>query len=116
MSDFVKPWELPKKEEEKKEPDFVPFSEAFPPARDEISDAPADEAGIQSYEVKEEEKPELKGLASVYAEDDIDKQKKKCLEEITKILRKHDGMESNIDLKHEYWDLTALYRKLYANP
>lgn len=112
MSDFVKPWELPKKEEEKKEPDFVPFSEAFPPASEDVTD----EAGIQSYEVKEEEKPELKGLASVYAEDDIDKQKKKCLEEITKILRKHDGMESNIDLKHEYWDLTALYRKLYANP
>lgn len=66
----------------------------------------------------EEQPPakELSGLAAVYAEDDPEKQKKQCLKEIDKILKKHDGMESNIGLKDEYWDLTALYRQLNQNP
>lgn len=97
--EFNKPWEVPASNPPEEQP--------------QISDA---EVASATEVTRVEEPKELEGLAAVYAEDDIEKQKEKCLKEIGKVLEKHDGMESNISLKDEYWDLTALYRKLTANP
>ena len=65
---------------------------------------------------KKEPEKELEGLTAVYAEKDVEKQKKLCIREINKILKENDGLESNIGINSEYWDLTALHRKLSATP
>lgn len=102
---------------------FNPFAKPEEPVADILAGTPAESptdepavlgAGSRSTEMPEE--PELTGLAAVYVEKEEDKQKVKCLEEIGKILKKHGGMESNVGLNDEYWDLTALYRKFNANP
>ena len=55
--------------------------------------------GAAVSEEKEEAKPELT-------------EKEKMLVRIQEILGEHNGMESNIPVSHEYWDLTNRYRGL----
>lgn len=39
-----------------------------------------------------------------------EKEKGELLEKIGKILKEHDGLESNVPLDHEYWGLLNRYR------
>ena len=38
--------------------------------------------------------------------------KSEVLRQITNILARHDGLESNIPITHEYWELTNKYRTM----
>jgi hypothetical protein len=107
MSDWPNPFDKPVDLNNKEETP-VDFTVDPPnPATAEITDAELKTA-------VDLDEPET--IASIKEEEDRDKQKAKTLESIGKILKKFNGMESNIPVKHEYWDLIALYRSLNANP
>lgn len=53
-------------------------------------------------------------IASPKVEEVVEETAEDVLKKIQGHLKEHDGMESNIPLKHEYWGLLNLYRRLLA--
>lgn len=57
------------------------------------------------------QKPALKLEPEVDKKDD---EKKEVQDELSEILKKHEGKESDIPMNHKYWDLQARLRTLMS--